>query len=147
MSTRILYRYDDDDYANGTPILPRGDSIYAITPDRKAAEDAIRVAVTDGADIRSNSIYTWENEVLARRLWKISGKKFLYELEVDEVHVRFRGDLNHYSAAVDATKSGASLDEHVESYWSGQEAGAPWTEPRIEVLVSQARVLRKLEKL
>ncbi len=78
------------------------------------------------------------------RLWRPSGKRHLYKLEIEELNVRRRGDLNWYSEAVDAVKAGRSIEAAVEKYCSGIEAGAPYTEPRIEVLVSEAKVVKKL---
>ncbi len=94
--------------------------------------------------IRGASLYTWENEAVAMRLWRPSGKRHLYKLEIEELNVRRRGDLNWYSEAVDAVKAGRSIEAAVEKYCSGIEAGAPYTEPRIEVLVSEAKVVKKL---
>jgi hypothetical protein len=68
----------------------------------------------------------------------------LYELEIDEASVRHKGDLTCYSAALDALKAGKSVNDAVERYCSGQEAGPPYTTPRVEFLVSEARVIRKL---
>ena len=106
-------------------------------------EGAIRTALPDGTNIRGSSLYTWKDETLARRLWLLSKKKYLYELEIDEADIRHKGDLNHYSEAEVAAKLGKSFDE-VRKYCTGEPAGPQFTGPRIEILVSKATVLRKL---
>jgi hypothetical protein len=45
---------------------------------------------------------------------------------------------------VSAAKSGAPIEDAVSKYCAGENAGAPYTEPRVEILVSKAKVLRKL---
>lgn len=126
-------------------MLPRGDSFDMLTDHQKSVELLIRDALLDGVNVRGGSLFTWESEALAKRLWPHSKKKFLYHLEVDEADIRFRGDLNCYSAAVDAVKTGASPDEHVARYCAGQEAPAhAGDSPRIELLVTKATVVRKL---
>lgn len=144
--SKIVYRYDDAEYDPGETVRARGDSLETLTENQKIVEAAIRSTEKDSNNIRGTSLYTWENEALARRLWKYSKKKYLYELEVDDGNIRHRGDLNWYSAAVDAVAMGDSPNEGVTKYWSGESAGEPFTEPRIEVLVSGARVIRKLGK-
>jgi len=139
----IVYRYDNDEYADGQVISTRGDSLNTLTDHQKMVELAIRSELHNGAEIRSTSLYTWANEALARRLWHLSKKKHLYELEVDHANVRHRGDLNWYSAAVDAVKLGKSPKVAVGKYCSGVEADSSFTEPRTEVLVSEAKVIRK----
>ncbi len=53
-------------------------------------------------------------------------------------------DRDRYSVAVDAVKKGHPPDAAVNNYCRGRVAGRPFTEPRIELLVSEARVIRKL---
>ena len=107
-------------------------------------ETAIRAALPNGAIVRGNSLYTWANEEVAKRLWPLSKKRYLYELEIDKADIRHKGDLNQYSEAESAAKSGAPVENAVGKYCAGENAGAPYTEPRGEVLVSKAKVLRKL---
>lgn len=139
----MVYRYDNEDYAEGEVIRPQRGS-FPLTENQEDVERVIRSTLPNGEDIRGNSIYTWASEPVAKRVWPHSGRKYLYQLEVDEAHIRFRGDLNWYSAAVDKVAAGKAPDDAVNEYCSGQRAGAPFTEPRIEVLVSEARVIRKL---
>jgi hypothetical protein len=139
----IVYRYDNEEYGEDTIIRSRGDSFSILTEFQKQVELAIRSTLVDGVNIRSNSVYTWADEKLARRLWPFSGKKYLYELEIENSNIRHIGDLNWYSAAEDAIKAQVSPESAVEKYCSGELAGAPYTQPRIEVLVSEARVLKR----
>lgn len=140
----MVYRYDSASYAESDIMRSRGNSFDMLTDDQKIVEIAIRAAVCGGADIRGNSLYTWENEGLAKRLWRLSGKPYLYELEVEDSDIRHRGDLNFYTEALEAIREGNSPSEAIEKYWSGETSVAPWTEPRIELLASQARVRRRL---
>jgi hypothetical protein len=95
--TKTVYRYDDEDYPDGQLVRSRGDSFDILTKVEKVVELGIRALLPDGANVRGASLYTWEDEVVARRLWKLSGKKYLYELEVDDASIRHIGDLNLYS--------------------------------------------------
>jgi hypothetical protein len=137
------YRYDNREYADNEIIRPRGDP-FKLTPEQQIVETAIRRALPNGEDIRTNSIYAWEDEAVARKLWDMSGKKNLYTLEIDDADVRHRGDVNCYSTAVDAVTCGKSSDEAVEKYCKSEGAGPDYRTPRIELLVSEARVIRKL---
>ena len=139
-----VYRYDDQDFADGQMIESRGDLFSTLTDHQRTVETAIRAALPNGAIVRGNSLYTWANEEVAKRLWPLSKKRYLYELEIDKADIRHKGDLNQYSEAESAAKSGAPVENAVGKYCAGENAGAPYTEPRVEVLVSKAKVLRKL---
>jgi hypothetical protein len=52
--------------------------------------------------------------------------------------------LNCYSEAVDAVEKGRSLIRAVEKYCSGENADPSYGSPRIEILVTGAKVTRKL---
>lgn len=144
MPKRIVYRYDNECYKDGEITRPRGDFFSTLTDSEKQVELAIRSTLPDGANIRSTSVCTWANENLAKRLWPRSRKKYLYELEIDDFNIRHIGDLNWYSAAKDAVNSGELPKDAVDKYCSGENAGPPYTEPRIEVLVSEAKVRKRL---
>jgi hypothetical protein len=122
----------------------RGDHFDGLTADEKVVEQAIRALLPNGCGVRSTSLYTWESVNLARRLWPLSKKNFLYKLEIEEEHIRFRGDLNWFSEAVQAVTRGESPVRAVGDYCSGALAGHPWTEPRVEILAFQAKVMSKL---
>jgi len=150
MSKLRVYRYDDEDFPDGKVISARGDSFEMLTEPQKKAETTIRSAREGGDVLRSTSLYTWMSEALARRLQRPKKAKFLYELEVDCIDVRHKGDVNQYTEVVQAIAEGSSGKEPAEAYWDGTNAvtdrktGVPYTEPRIEVLVAKAKVLRKL---
>jgi len=81
---------------------------------------------------------------VAKRVWPLSGKLYLYELEILQADIRFRGDLNHYNNAADAAALEFSFDHHLEAYRTGAPSpnnGAP----RIELLFSKAKVLKRYE--
>jgi hypothetical protein len=125
-------------------INARGDSISSLTEHQKVVEIAIREALPHGPTIRGTSLYTWADEGVAKRLWRRSRKRYLYELEIAEADIRHKGDLNYYSEALDAVKSGKPFEDAIRKYCRGETAGPPFTEPRVEILVSKATVLRKL---
>ncbi len=80
------------------------------------------------------------------RLRSISRKNYLYYLEIEDIYIRHSGDLNWYSMAVDAVNAHISSQSAVEKYCSGELGGAPYTQPRVELLVSQARVVTRVSK-
>ena len=92
-------------------------------------------------------MYTWEDEVIAKRLWKNSGKRYLYELEVEDASIRHMGDLDLYSAAKDAVKGGKSPDSAIRGYCNGENAPPELGGPRREILVGEGRVMRKIASL
>jgi hypothetical protein len=141
---KIVYRYDNEDYVDGHLICSRGDSFNMLTDVEKVVELRIRELLPDGANIRGNSLYTWEDETVAQRLWGYSRKQYLYELEVDEANIRHVGDLDLYSDAKDAVKNKVSPDAPITAYCNGEVAPPERGGPRREILVSEARVIRKL---
>jgi hypothetical protein len=143
VSKLFVYRYDDEHYEENAVICSRGDSIDILTDAQKHVELAIRATFPDASNIRGTSLYTWADEATARRLWKFSNKKYLYELEIDESDVRHTGELNCYSAAGDEVAKGSSPDCPIRKYWSGEHAEPPYVSPRVEVLVSQATVRKR----
>lgn len=139
------YRYDDEEFSDERILEARGDPFEGLTGPQKIIETALREAKEEGAFIRSTSLYTWEDQDLSARMWVHSKKKYLYELEVDEADVRHKGDLNFYSEAVSSAMSGAPFTDAIQSYWRGDNAGSPYTQPRVEILVAQARVIHRLK--
>jgi hypothetical protein len=118
-----LYRYEDRDFAEGEVMPPFGDHYRRLTPEQKIVENKLIEALPDGENLRNSSLYTWEDEAVARRVFdaQVSAKKprtYLYEVEVEAEKVRFRGDLNSYSAAVDAVANNQSPDAAIA--WLGR---------------------------
>jgi hypothetical protein len=75
---KIVYRYDGEPYVDGQMVQGRGDSFPSLTANQKVVETRIRDTLKNGRSVRATSLFTWENEVLARRLWMVSKKKYLY---------------------------------------------------------------------
>lgn len=147
MATRIVYRYDNNKYEVGEIITPKRDLFGMLTGIEKQVEARIRATLPDGESIRGGSVFDWENEAVAFRVWPLSRKKYLYQLEVDEADIRFRGDLNHCNNAKDAVAGGRPMDEYVSAYCEGNES-APNVNgaPRIELMFSKAKVLKRHEQ-
>jgi hypothetical protein len=142
----IIYRYDDELYDDNSIVRSRGDHFDTLTASEKQVEAAIRAVSANASDIRRTSLYTWADEAMANRLWKLSRKKYLYYLAVDESNVRHKGDVNCYSLAGDAIAGGASPDNAIKKYWSGENAGPCYATPRVEVLVSHATVRKRFSR-
>jgi len=116
----------------------RGDHIAGLTEHQKTVELAIRAQLAP-SEIRETSLYAWRDKASALRLWSYCDKKYLYQLEVENDDVCFEGDLDFYSAAVDAAKCDKRFDHHVKSYCIGGTQSS-----RTEVLVSKALVSKVL---
>jgi hypothetical protein len=142
----IIYRYDDALYDDDSIVRSRGDHFDTLTALEKQVEAAIRAVSENACDIRRTSLYAWADEAMANRLWKLGRKKYLYYLTVDESNVRHKGDVNCYSLAGDEIASGASPDNAIKKYWSGENAGPCYPTPRVEVLVSHATVRKRHAK-
>jgi hypothetical protein len=145
LATILVWRYDDQDYPNGRIAASRGDHFAGLTGVQKAAELAIGAAKPDGLKVRSTSLYVWVDQVVAEKLWKLSKKKYLYELEVDQADIHHKGDVNCYSAAMDAIAAGRPPTDPVDRYWRGDDEPPPYYDPRIEMLVSHAKVMKKIK--
>ncbi len=144
MTTRRVFHYSDREYVDGQTISSSGDHISRLTPEQRKIELLIRDRLPNGHALRSGSLYVWLSEELAKRLWTRGSKKYLYELEIDEKDILLRGDLNCFSAAVDTIKLSQDPQPAVRAYCDGKNMGHPYTEERVEALVRQARVIRKI---
>jgi hypothetical protein len=136
---RIVYRYDAEEYPEDRIMRSRGDHMPMLTEIEKLVEERVRAALPDGQRIRATSLYTWAHAEKAKQLWHGTRGKHLYELEVDVSDIQFEGDLDYFSAAGDAIANGRDPAEAISAYCSGHTIST-----RVEVLVSQARVRRKL---
>ncbi|MET4361278.1 hypothetical protein ABIB06_001854 [Bradyrhizobium sp. LB8.2] len=144
MAKKIVYRYDKDLYEEGEILTPKHDSFGMLTDTEKVVETAIRARLPNGQSIRGGSLFAWESEAVGKRMWPLSKKPYLYELEVDDADIRFRGDLNHYNNAKDAVKKERSPEEFVAAYCDGKDSDpAVNGAPRIELLFSKAKVLKR----
>jgi hypothetical protein len=95
--------------------------------------------MANGERIRSTSLYTWENLEFARRAAQLA-KKPLYELKIDPADIVHRGDVEHFSNAVDAISRGEDPMEHVKKYCEGVE----FISQRVEILVTKAKVVKRI---
>jgi hypothetical protein len=131
-----VYRYDDQEHQLNDVLHPRGDHFEILSDAQKVVECAIRACSDEMAHIRKESVYTWKDEAFAKRVFNPSKKRFLYELDVQSKDIRFVGDLDHYSAAVDAVKQNMDYAPTVSLYCAGDIQGS-----RVEVLVAKATVV------
>lgn len=145
----ILWRYDPRELFPNDMIYPEpsraDDFLVTLTPDLLVAEKLICEAVPNGAELRRNAVYCFEdrgnaNEGAYRKAVR------LYEVAVDQNDILHRGDLNHYTqigqlAAGKTALSKGPADHtarEVLKYWAS-EVSRP--NSKMEVLVKQARVV------
>jgi hypothetical protein len=138
-TSQLVYRYDAHSYDDREPISSRGDHFPRLTPAQQQVETLIRSTMPNGHNIRSTSLYTWENLEVARRVARLA-RKPLYELQIDVADIVHRGDVQHFSNAVDAINLGKNPREHVTKYCEGVE----FISERVEILVTKAKVVRRI---
>lgn len=138
MATRIVYRADSDDFADGQVLTPRGDHSDTMNPKLRPAEELIRSGKADGDIIRSNCIYVWESRESGESNWRYEKDKHLYELEIDEADILHTGNA-YLLATLSQIAEPPAAAEVVQSYWNGDPRSK-----RVELLVTKAKVLRKL---
>jgi hypothetical protein len=141
MTTRIVYRTDGEEFVEGKILTPRGDHMDTINCKLRPGEDLIRAGKPDGENLRSKCIYVWESFESAESNWLYQKDKHLYELEIDEADILHIG--NAYLLATIAevvTTDPTQAAAVVQDYWRGAGPGK-----RVELLVSQAKVLSKVK--
>lgn len=147
MTKHIGYHYSNTLWEIGD-IIPGYDNMPGLHPSLHPAEQIVRSAHPDGTARRSNAVYVWDTEERARKQWAAAGrakkaKKYLYKVEYDAKDLLHKGDLSHYSEALDLRASTEQAKAAAERYWSGEGHA---TEPaRVEVLVRKATVLDREE--
>jgi len=142
MATKKTYRYDAEDYPEGKIISSRGDHFETLTGLQKRAETLIRQARPDGGKIRAQSLYAWESQDVAERLWRMKKRTtpvHLFELEIQDDDMIHRGDVDAFTAVTIAIQRHQSPERAVRDYWEGVCGGE-----RIEILARKAKVLRRL---
>ncbi len=138
---RIVYRYDSEELTPDQTIRSQRDHISRLSDVEKQVESCVRKAMSDGARIRSTSLYTWADLPMAEAGWRGWKDAHLYRLEVKEEDIIFVGDLDFFNDAKDAVAGNASPDEAVAQYCAGNVKSAG---RRVELLVREAKVLEKL---
>ncbi|MDZ4068103.1 MAG: hypothetical protein U1E06_14850 [Tabrizicola sp.] len=135
------WHYSDAKYGIGD-LVSSYDNWPGLDPSLHAAERIVRSSHPDGVRIRSNAVYLWENEEVARRIWAAAGKakkakKYLYTVEYGQSDILHRGDLNHYTSVQEGDLYAQVAA--AESYWAGSLYGEQ--QARVEVLVRSATVI------
>lgn len=142
MARKIGYHYSNMKYEVGE-IIPPYDNMLGLHSNFHAAEDLIRSAYPNGARIRSEAVYLWDDEARARQQWFAAGragkaKKYLYTVEYEDADLLHKGDLNHYTDAREFADAGAR-NAAAASYWTGElHMEEP---PRVELMVRSATVI------
>jgi hypothetical protein len=95
--TRIVYRYDSEEYQRDQIIRSQRDHFRRLSDDEKTVENCMRKTMPDGERIRPTSLYTWAGLPMAERGWRSWREAHLYRLEVKEEDVVFVGDLDFFS--------------------------------------------------
>ncbi len=143
-NTRLVFRYDDQEYRDREIITSRGDSLSMLIPKQKIVERAIRRTLFNGTAIRGSAVYAWLDKDVAVRIWKRSGKKYLYEVLVEEADILFEADLNHYNDALGCDPNDVEFGLAISRYCERESALPHHTSPRVEVLFNKGRIVRKL---
>jgi hypothetical protein len=136
------YHYTNYIHQPGDIITAGRDSLTTFSGSKKAFEEALREGHTHGHAIRSEALYVWEDSDFIPRIWPAVPAKYFYEVEIEEADILHRSNLNHYNDGLDAAKKGEPLDDIVAAYWSNARSSD--AKPRIEILVTKARVIRLL---
>lgn len=140
----IVWRTDGRKFETGEAVTSAGDHTATLDGAHAETERILRDAMGDGGDTRRTSLYTWEDEVWARRAWSLEKGKFLYKLEVEDGDVRHRGDVNHYTDVGDAVKAGKDAVPYAEAYVRGDVHDPKrYTRARVQILVRKAIVLER----
>jgi hypothetical protein len=139
--TRIVYRYDSEEYQRDQIIRSQRDHFRRLSDDEKTVENCMRKTMPDGERIRPTSLYTWAGLPMAERGWRSWREAHLYRLEVKEEDVVFVGDLDFFSHAKDAVTNKANPAAAIAQYCAGNIKSDG---QRVEVLVREAKVLEKV---
>lgn len=143
---KIVWRTDGRVFKPGDTMSSAGDHTATLAEAHVESERILREAMADGGDVRATSLYTWEDETLARRSWRPQKGKYLYRLEIDDVDVRHRGDVNHYTDIGDALKTTADTSVFVDNYLCGRDSDRnKYSTARFEILVRKALVLERFD--
>lgn len=139
--TRLLtgYRYCEEDFQPGHVEQAAGDHLPDLRPDKQEAEIVIRRGDKRGA-LRGQATFVFEKFEIAARLLNETRGKHLFELSVDPSDVFHRADLRIYDEIVAALQKGEKVNHLVREFWAGIER----TDPRIELCVAKATIVRKL---
>ena len=71
MSKLTVYRYDECDYSPVQPITSTYDHYSSLNECEKESEDLLRASSAERNTVRTDSVYTWEDEGAARRTFEI----------------------------------------------------------------------------
>jgi hypothetical protein len=133
------YRFCEEDFEPGYVDQATEDHLPKLSPDKQKAEIAIRQADKRGPS-RAMATFVFEKLEIAERLLDETKGKHLFELSVTRTDVLHRADLRIYDEVVQALRSGKNPDDLIKEFWAGVER----PDPRIELAVSKATVVRKI---
>ena len=144
MATIIVWRTDREVFEPGTLMPWRGDHIATLDSANKDAELALRAAMTDGHNLRANSLYTWRDEDWARSTWQKQPTDYLYKLEVEESDIRHTGDLCYYTEIREALARNGCAAAAIRAYATGADfIPERHFKPRVEILVGKPKILER----
>jgi len=133
------YRFCEEDFAPGFVDRATEDHLPKLSPDKQKAELAIRRADKRGPS-RAMATFVFERLEIAKRLLDETKGKHLFELAIARDDVLHRADLRIYDEVVHALKKAENADGLIEEFWAGVER----PDPRMELSVAKATVLRKI---
>jgi len=118
----------------------RKDHIATLKGGHLLAEQLVRAAHPNGADLRANYLYVFRDCDWARKYWVLRGPRYFYEAAVNPADVLHIGDMNIFNQIADA-KTDKQRDELIRQYWASEESR---DNEKIEFIVRRATVLRVL---
>ena len=142
MTTTItVYRADERAYRPGEIITGnREDHIATMQGGHLLAEQLVRAAHPNGADLRAHYLYVFRDCEWARKYWVLRGPRHFYEAAVHPDDVLHIGDMNIFNQIADA-ETDQQRDEFIRQYWASAESR---DNTKIELIVRRATVLRVL---
>ncbi|QND70827.1 hypothetical protein [Tardiphaga robiniae] len=143
MTSKIVWRYDSEDFSDDQIITSRGDHIVNLKDGQLEFEKRIRAVSVEWERIRRESLYVWRDEAIAKKLWKkdpLPTHLYMLEIQLDD-HER-SCDVSFYSIGADSVLTEPpvrALDFALKQFIT--EA---YQEPRVEFLVKKAKVIKKV---
>jgi hypothetical protein len=133
------YRFCEEDFEPGFVDQATADHLPKLAPDKQKAEIAIREADRRGPS-RAIATFVFERLEIAKRLLNETKGKHLFKLSIIRADVLHRADLRIYDEIVKTLESGKNAEDLIREFWAGVER----PDPRIELSVLKATVIRKI---
>jgi len=138
--TRVVYRSDARQFAQGDVIPPFGDHLPELKGGHRDAEELIRATHDNGIDLRANYLYVFRDFAWAHRYWALGKPRYFYRATVEVDAILHSGDM-HIFNQIPTLSTPEQKESFARRYWRGDESD---TESKVELIVRQATVLEVL---